>query len=113
MFALSMMSSASPVPDLGKGKARKTFRSRALVRRSQPRVCGAVSVSAASDGPKRVVIAGAPASGKGTQCELIVEKFGLVHISAGDLLRAAVKEGTPAGLRAKVRGGANGADAGI
>ena len=47
------------------------------------------------------MIAGAPASGKGTQCELIVEKYGLVHISAGDLLRAAVKEGTPAGLEAK------------
>ena len=52
-------------------------------------------------GPKRVMIAGAPASGKGTQCELIVEKYGLLHISAGDLLRAAVKEGTPAGLEAK------------
>ena len=35
--------------------------------------------------------------------ELIVEKFGPVHIPAGDLLRAAVKEGTPAGLEAKVR----------
>lgn len=65
-----------------------------------PRAQGrrAVTVSA---GPKRVMIAGAPASGKGTQCELIVEKFGLVHISAGDLLRAAVAEGTPAGLEAK------------
>ena len=65
-----------------------------------PRAQGrrAVTVSA---GPKRVMIAGAPASGKGTQCELIVEKYGLVHISAGDLLRAAVKEGTPAGLEAK------------
>ena len=34
----------------------------------------------------RVIIAGAPASGKGTQCELIVAKYGLVHISTGDLL---------------------------
>ncbi|MDA9098970.1 nucleoside monophosphate kinase [bacterium] len=52
-------------------------------------------------GPKRVMIAGAPASGKGTQCELIVEKYGLVHISAGDLLRAAGAAGTPAGNEAK------------
>ena len=48
-----------------------------------------------------ILVVGGPGSGKGTQCELIVEKYGLVHISAGDLLRAAVKEGTPAGLEAK------------
>lgn len=40
-------------------------------------------------GPK-VIIAGAPASGKGTQCEFIVEKQGVVHISTGDALRAQV-----------------------
>eukprot|EP00244_Chara_vulgaris_P000851 TRINITY_DN1142_c0_g1_i1.p1 TRINITY_DN1142_c0_g1~~TRINITY_DN1142_c0_g1_i1.p1 ORF type:complete len:240 (+),score=49.67 TRINITY_DN1142_c0_g1_i1:326-1045(+) len=45
----------------------------------------------------RIIISGAPASGKGTQCELIVKKFGLVHISAGDLLRAEVAAGTPNG----------------
>ena len=39
-----------------------------------------------------VVIAGAPASGKGTQCEKIIEKYGLVHISTGDLLRAAAAD---------------------
>ena len=50
---------------------------------------------------KKVVIAGAPASGKGTQCELIVKKFGITHISAGDLLRAAVAQGTEDGLKAK------------
>eukprot|EP00961_Rhodomonas_salina_P154541 2081699-Rhodomonas_salina.1 len=38
--------------------------------------------------PLHIIIAGAPASGKGTQCELIVEKFGVVHISTGDALRA-------------------------
>eukprot|EP00793_Prasinoderma_coloniale_P001846 PRCOL_00003652-RA len=48
-----------------------------------------------------VIISGAPASGKGTQCELISAKYGLTHISAGDLLRAAVAEGTPAGAEAK------------
>lgn len=50
---------------------------------------------------RKIVIAGAPASGKGTQCEMIVKKFGITHISAGDLLRAAVAEGTPAGKQAK------------
>ena len=69
--------------------------------RSRAASCSRRAVVSVSAGPKRVMIAGAPASGKGTQCELIVEKFGLVHISAGDLLRAAVKEGTPAGLEAK------------
>ncbi len=39
-----------------------------------------------------VVICGAPASGKGTQCEKIVEDFGLVHISTGDMLRAAAND---------------------
>ncbi|XP_039816246.1 probable adenylate kinase 5, chloroplastic isoform X3 [Panicum virgatum] len=38
--------------------------------------------------PLKVMISGAPASGKGTQCRMIVEKYGLVHISTGDLLRA-------------------------
>lgn len=49
----------------------------------------------------RVMIFGAPAAGKGTQCAKIVEKYGLVHISVGDLLRAEVAEGTPAGKKAK------------
>ncbi|CAN0838562.1 Adenylate kinase 5, chloroplastic [Linum grandiflorum] len=47
------------------------------------------------------MISGAPASGKGTQCELIVQKFGLVHISTGDLLRAEVSAGTEIGNKAK------------
>ena len=49
----------------------------------------------------RIIIAGAPASGKGTQCELIVEKFGVVHISTGDALRAQVKAETELGMKAK------------
>uniref|UniRef100_A0ACD5ZWB6 Uncharacterized protein n=1 Tax=Avena sativa TaxID=4498 RepID=A0ACD5ZWB6_AVESA len=48
-----------------------------------------------------VMIAGAPASGKGTQCELIKAKYGLVHISAGDLLRAEIATGTANGKQAK------------
>ncbi|XP_057423517.1 adenylate kinase 5, chloroplastic [Lotus japonicus] len=51
--------------------------------------------------PLKVMISGAPASGKGTQCELIVSKFGLVHISTGDLLRAEVAAGTEIGSKAK------------
>ncbi|CAG9461248.1 unnamed protein product [Pedinophyceae sp. YPF-701] len=49
----------------------------------------------------KVLISGAPASGKGTQCETIVQEFGLTHISTGDLLRAEVKAGTKEGLAAK------------
>lgn len=48
-----------------------------------------------------VIIAGAPASGKGTQCEVIKEKFGVVHLSTGDMLRAAVSAGTEIGKMAK------------
>jgi adenylate kinase family enzyme len=35
----------------------------------------------------KIIISGAPASGKGTQCEFIVQKFGVIHISTGDALR--------------------------
>lgn len=48
-----------------------------------------------------IIIAGAPASGKGTQCEVIKEEFGVVHLSTGDMLRAAVSEGTEVGKQAK------------
>lgn len=47
------------------------------------------------------MISGPPAAGKGTQCARIVDRWGLVHISAGDLLRAEVGAGTPAGVTAK------------
>lgn len=51
--------------------------------------------------PLKVIIAGAPASGKGTQCEYIKNKFGVVHLSTGDMLRAAVQGKTELGLMAK------------
>jgi len=51
--------------------------------------------------PLKIIIAGAPAAGKGTQCEVIKEAFNVVHLSTGDMLRAAVKEGTPLGIQAK------------
>ena len=48
-----------------------------------------------------IVIFGAPGSGKGTQSELIVEKYGINHISTGDVLRAEIKNGTELGTSAK------------
>ncbi|KAH6794363.1 adenylate kinase family protein [Perilla frutescens var. hirtella] len=51
--------------------------------------------------PLKVMISGAPASGKGTQCEMISQKFGVVHISTGDILRAEVSAGTEIGNKAK------------
>ena len=48
-----------------------------------------------------IVIFGAPGSGKGTQSERIVEKFGINHISTGDVLRAEIKGGTELGKVAK------------
>ncbi|KAJ8759583.1 hypothetical protein K2173_007212 [Erythroxylum novogranatense] len=51
--------------------------------------------------PLKIMISGAPASGKGTQCELITKKYGLVHIAAGDLLRTEIASGSENGKRAK------------
>ena len=51
--------------------------------------------------PIKIIIAGAPAAGKGTQCEVIKEKFGVIHLSTGDMLRAAVKGKTELGLMAQ------------
>ena len=50
----------------------------------------------------RLVLLGAPGSGKGTQAATLKQKLGIPHVSTGDLLRAAVKAGTPLGLKAKV-----------
>jgi adenylate kinase len=49
----------------------------------------------------RIVLLGAPGSGKGTQSQLLVKAFGIPQISTGDLLREAVAKGTELGLRAK------------
>jgi adenylate kinase len=48
-----------------------------------------------------IVLMGLPGAGKGTQAEKIIEKYGIPHISTGDMFRAAIKEGTELGLKAK------------
>ena len=50
---------------------------------------------------KNIVIFGAPGSGKGTQSEKMIEKYGLGHISTGDVLRDQIKRGTELGKTAK------------
>ena len=51
--------------------------------------------------PKYLILLGAPGAGKGTQAELLREKFGLAHISSGDLFRENVSKQTPLGVLAK------------
>ena len=50
---------------------------------------------------KNIVIFGAPGSGKGTQSDLMIKKYGLGHISTGDVLRSEIKSGTELGKTAK------------
>ncbi|KAI3761707.1 hypothetical protein L1987_52128 [Smallanthus sonchifolius] len=86
----SSSSSASPISSV-RCRSRHTNHRHSLVRASM-------------DKPRKhlkIMISGAPASGKGTQCELITSKYDLVHIAAGDLLRAEIAAGSENGKRAK------------
>jgi adenylate kinase len=48
-----------------------------------------------------LILLGPPGAGKGTQAEFLIEKYKIPHISTGDIFRAAIKEGTPLGVKAK------------
>ena len=49
----------------------------------------------------KIIMLGAPGAGKGTQAKLIAEKYGIPHISTGDIFRANIKDGTQLGREAK------------
>ena len=51
----------------------------------------------------KIIMLGAPGAGKGTQAKMIAEKYGIPHVSTGDIFRANIKNGTELGREAKHR----------
>ncbi len=49
----------------------------------------------------KIIMLGAPGAGKGTQAKMIADKYGVPHISTGDIFRANIKNGTELGMEAK------------
>ena len=49
----------------------------------------------------KIIMLGAPGAGKGTQAKMIADKYGIPHVSTGDIFRANIKNGTPLGMEAK------------
>lgn len=62
---------------------------------------GEDNLSELQEGSMRIILLGGPGSGKGTQAKKLTEKYAIPQISTGDIFRAAMKEGTPMGLKAK------------
>ena len=50
----------------------------------------------------KIIMLGAPGAGKGTQAKMIADKYGVPHISTGDIFRANIKNGTELGMEAKI-----------
>ena len=65
------------------------------------RADGSARLCAAVDRSTHVWFSGGPGSGKGTQCEKLVAKYGYTHLSSGDLLRAEVQSGSELGKQIK------------